>query len=212
MVINEFAKSARRLTETAGVAAVASLLTVSVVIYAELFAMNTVVVASTPAGAAIRVEGKDVGQTPLRVELKKGTYAIEAKKPGYLDTQHALYVSQKEGNVVNLLLLPDTSQSVRKGKDELAQAPAVVKASRSFEALNAEIQKVKAIILANPEDAASLPIVQEKLRIQSEEIKALKGDLLDVKELAKWYLGSMIAIIVGLLAVIATLFVSQRGK
>ncbi|MCE5181598.1 MAG: PEGA domain-containing protein [Rectinema sp.] len=211
-MIIEFAKSARRLTETAGVAAVASLLGVGVVMYAEFFGTYTVVVASTPAGATIRVEEKEVGQTPLRVELKKGTYTIEAKKPGYIDTQHALYVSQNEGNVVNLLLLPDTSQSSRKGKEELVQAPAIVTESRSLDTLNAEIQKVKSIILANPEDAASLPIVQEKVRVQSEEIKALKDDLRDVKELAKWYLGSMIAIIVGLLAVIATLFVSQRGK
>ena len=66
--------------------------------------------------------------------------------------------------------------------------------------------------MANPEEALSLPLIREKIRVQEELAKALREDLKEVKEHTKWYLGSMIAIVVGLLAVIAALFDGQRSK
>ena len=78
--------------------------------------------------------------------------------------------------------------------------------------LDADVAKLRAALLTDPEEALSLPVIREKIRVQEELAKALREDLKDVKEQTKWYLGSMIAIVVGLLAVIATLFIALRPK
>jgi uncharacterized protein YbaP (TraB family) len=79
-------------------------------------------------------------------------------------------------------------------------------------ALVAEVAKLRAAVLADPDEALSLPLIREKLRVQEELGKALRDDLKEVKEQTRWYLASMIAIVVGLLAVIATLFLGLRNK
>lgn len=188
-------------------ASLVALATSGVQLYKESFGTYSVVVASSPAAAQVKINGRDTGKAPLTVELKRGTYTIEASRPGYESVQHAIYVSAREPNLVNVQLL------------QASNKPTSVTSTSSADLLNVdnarlltEIEKLKAVIMANPEEALSLPLMREKIRVQEELSKALRDDLKEVKEQTKWYLGSMIAIVVGLLAVIATLFVGQRNK
>jgi eukaryotic-like serine/threonine-protein kinase len=48
--------------------------------------MATLAVSSTPAGASVYVDGKDIGkQTPAQISLDKGSHVVLVRKPGYLD-------------------------------------------------------------------------------------------------------------------------------
>lgn len=189
-------------------ASLIALATSGVQLYQESFGKHSVVVASSPADAQVKVNGHDVGKAPLTVELKRGTYTIEASRAGYEPAQHAIYVSPREPNLVNIQLL---SLGATKPASVTEPASAALQSSDTSRLL-AEIEKLKAALMSNPEEALSLPLLREKVRVQEELSKALRDDLKEVKEQTKWYLGSMIAIVVGLLAVIATLFVGQRSK
>lgn len=178
-------------------------------LYQQFYGTNTVVIASSPADALIRINGKEVGKTPATVELKRGTYTFEATRPGYEPAQHAVYVSEKEQNLVNIQLLPQQMQAASTPTLALPKSGPI---SDQNKRLLAEVENLKEVLIKNPEEALSLPLLREKLRVQEELTKALREDLKEVKEQSKWYLGSMIAIVVGLLAVIATLFVGQRAK
>ena len=191
------------------VASLVALSTSGVQLYQESIGTHTVVIASSPSAAQIKVNGKDKGKAPLTIELKRGTYTIEATRPGYEPMQHAIYVSPSDPNLVNIQLLPlQTTTKAPSKSDAVGTVPTGVDTS----GLRVEIEKLKATLMSNPEEALSLPLLRQKIRVQDELTKALRDDLKEVKEQTKWYLGSMIAIVVGLLAVIATLFVGQRGK
>ena len=128
---------------------------------------------------------------------------------GYEPAQHAVLVSHREPNLVNIQLVPvPNPQSVI--------SPAAVTAPSSAQNegshLLAEVEKLKALLMANPEERLSLPLIREKLRVQEELTKALREELKEVKDQNKWYLGSMIAIVIGFLAIIATLFVGQKRR
>jgi len=44
----------------------------------------TVLIESTPAGARISIDGRDLGPTPLMVrQLRPGTHTLEVRMPGY---------------------------------------------------------------------------------------------------------------------------------
>ena len=190
-------------------ASLVALATSGIQLYQETFGTHSVVIASSPSDAQVKVNGKDAGKAPLTIELKRGTYTIEAVQPGYEPAQHAIYVSPRDPNLVNIQLLPLQSQTkASAGSATVGSVPASIDSSR----LLAEVEKLKAALMSNPEEALSLPLIREKMRVQEELSKALRDDLKEVKEQTKWYLGSMIAIVVGLLAVIATLFVGQRSK
>lgn len=193
----------------ASAAALGGLATIAFLFYQDSFGTYSVVVASSPADSQIRINGKDAGKTPVTVELKRGTYTLEAMRTGYEPAQHAIYVSSQVPNLVNIQLLPLQSQFKSQQITTFPNLPIVVGESKR---LFAEVEKLKAALMSNPEEALSLPLIREKIRVQEELTKALRDDIREVKEQAKWYLGSMIVIIVGLLAVIATLFVGQSSK
>jgi len=56
--------------------------------------MATLVVASTPAGASVYIDGKDVGKlTPAQVSVDKGQHVVLVRKSGYLDeTTNAQFI------------------------------------------------------------------------------------------------------------------------
>jgi len=173
-------------------------------LYVEKFGRYSVVIATSPAEAEIKVNGKDSGKAPLTLQLKRGTYTVEASRPGYEPGQYAICISAREPNLVNIQLVPVPNPQ---------WTPSTVAATCSAltqndgSQLHAEIEKLKAALILNPEEALSLPVIREKLRVQEELWKALRDDLKEVKEQIKWYLGSGITIVVGLLALFATLFV-----
>jgi PEGA domain len=197
-----------RVTLAVGVlGALAGLASTGWQLFDDHFGRQKVVVASSPAGASIKINGSDYGNTPQTIELTRGTYTIEATRAGFESAQHAVFVSSRETNLVNIQLVPSAQ-----GKVAETTSPTVVAADAAIARLDAEVSKLRAAVLANPEEALSLPVIRERLRVQEELAKALREDLKDVKDQNKWYLGSMIAIVVGLLAVIATLFVALRPK
>lgn len=176
--------------------------------YQEFFYEHQVVVASSPANAEILIDGMIAGKTPLTLELKKGTYTLSARKEAYETLEHAVYVSRKKPNIVNLQLIPTYHGKVQAATKELISN----QASGNLENLAKELASLKSLIIASPEEAATVPILNERMRTQSVEVKALREEIKGLKDQSKWYLGSMIAMIIGLLGVIATLFVANKGK
>jgi len=111
--------------------------------------------------------------------------------------------------VFNIQLIP----RVVTKPDPVQKAQAIgSRADDRLARLEAEITKLRSALMTNPDETLSMPMLREKLRLQEELSKALRDDLKDVKEQGKWFLGSMIAMVVGLLAVIATLFVARNPK
>lgn len=178
-------------------------------IYQEVLQPQLVVIASSPAKAEITLDGENIGTTPLTIELKKGTFTLEARKNGYEPLEHAVYVSTKESNIVNLQLLPLYQNTAKQVPTE---AVTISPETSNLQNLTKEVNKIKSLIVSNPEEAATIPILNERMRIHGIEVKALRDEIKGIKEQGKWYLGSMIAIIVGLLGVIASLFIANKGK
>lgn len=204
-MISKFLSESKGKIAVAAIAALMGLVGSGAQLYQEFFGTHSVVIASSPADAQIRLNGKHSGKTPLTLQLKRGTYTVEAVRSGYEPAQHAIYVSPSAPNLVNIQMIPTPSPSIRTTPHQAGD-------SAQTERLLAEVEKLKATLLANPEEALSLLLIREKIKVQEELTKALRDDLKEVKDQTKWYLASMIAIVVGLLAVIATLFVGQRSK
>ena len=187
---------------------VGGLFGLGVPVYQNVLGTYSVVIASSPAAAAIMIDGEAMGTAPLTVELKRGIYTIEARLAGYEAAQQAVFISAQDANIVNIQLPPTPDH----GSD--APTPSIVPempVENADSVLFAELEKVKAALIANPDEALSLPLLRERLRVQEELYRALRDDLRDVKEQNKWFLGSMIAIIVGLLGIMATLLAAQRA-
>ncbi len=122
--------------------------------------------------------------------------------------EHAIYVDSKGKNLVNIQLLPSP----------LVSNPTQVSTKSSnitnpeIQKISTEVQKLKSLLVIDPEQAATIPILTEKVLFQEKSIEALRDEMKDIKGQGKWYLASMIAIIVGLLGVIASLFISNKGN
>ncbi|MEW8406012.1 MAG: PEGA domain-containing protein [Candidatus Thiodiazotropha taylori] len=194
-----------QFTAVSGLAALLGLFQIGYLTYNGSFATHDVIVASSPANVEIFLDKNRVGETPITVPLKRGTYILEAKKKGFENSVHAISVSAKKSNVVNIQLVPSNENMPVK---LAVNAPD----TKGMESLRNDLDKLKQMIISNPEDAATIPIMVERLRFQNEEIKSLRENIKSIGEMSKWYLGSIIAILVGLLGVIASLFVSNRGK
>jgi hypothetical protein len=208
-VLQKLITQAKSQMVVAAMATLGALVASVVPLYQQYFGTYSVVIASSPSDAQIRVNGKDMGKTPTTLELKRGTYTVEASRTAYEPAQRAFYVSPHEPNLVNIQLVP---QPVQPKSSPNVTAANVAGGTTNVAVLVAEVAKLKAAVITNPEEALSLPLIREKLRVQEELAKALRDDLKEVKEQTKWYLGSMIAIVVGLLTVIATLFIGLRSK
>ena len=188
-----------------GIAALVGFFQIGYVTYNQSFATHDVIIASSPANVEIFLDKQRIGETPVTVSLKRGTYILEARKKGFEKSVHAISVSAKKSNVVNIQLVPSNNNS---------QVPSSVNAQsiQGMESLRNDLDKLKQMIITNPEDAATIPIMVERLRFQNEEIKSLRDNIKSIGEMSKYYLGSIIAILVGLLGVIASLFISNKGK
>jgi PEGA domain len=186
---------------------ICSIVPIGLVFYQQYIGEYSVIVASSPAAAEIFFDGKAIGKTPVKIDLKKGPYTLTAQKSGYEPLEHAIFVDPQKENLVNIQLLPSPMPS-----NTTQGNSASIIATPDIQKLSEEVQKLRSIIVVDPESAATIPILTEKVLIQGESLKALREELKDVREQGKWYLGSMIAIIVGLLGVIASLFISNKGK
>ena len=74
---------------------------------AEVVAPKEVALTSTPAGASVLVDGKDVGQTPLSVALPtSGEHTVTLKKAGYRTETRTLTATSGDLAVPMRLLRP----------------------------------------------------------------------------------------------------------
>ena len=62
-----------------------------------------------PAGARVRVDGRDVGLTPLEVELPEGAHAVEVEKRGYTSTLERVEVRRGVEDDLRFDLLPNAA-------------------------------------------------------------------------------------------------------
>ena len=177
--------------------------------YNERFATHSVIVATTPTAAEIYVDDRPVASSPATLQLKRGTYTLRASKRGFEDAVHAVFVSNRETNIVNLQLLPT---NLRANQQVPIGVAVPNQEGGALAQLEREVATLKAALNTNPDDAISLLVLREKLRVHEEVVKSLREDIRDIKEQSKWYVGSLIAIVVGLLTVIATLFVGKRKE
>ena len=191
------------------VAAIASIIPLGIIIYQQLFGEFSVIVASSPAVAVVSLNGNSVGKTPLTLKLKNGSYTIGATKTGYEPLEYAMYVEPNNENLVNIQLLP--SPSIVKKPTQTKLNPSDI-TDPEIRRIHNEIQKLRSILVLDPGSAATIPILTEKVQFQERSIQTLRDEMKDIKGQGKWYLGSMIAIIVGLLGVIASLFIANKGK
>jgi hypothetical protein len=67
-------------------------------------ARGTLELASTPDGAKVFVDGKWLGQTPLRQELFAGTHSIDLEREGYQTATRRLTVEAGQGASVSLTM------------------------------------------------------------------------------------------------------------
>jgi hypothetical protein len=199
-----------KLPFTASLVAVfASIASLGIPIYEEYLGSFPVLINSSPSKAEIFLDGNKLGETPLTVELKKGTYSLNAKRNGYESLDHAMYVKSSRDNSVSLSL--SASNTAPSSSSNHTKVPSSSSISQ-IEELSKKVEKLSSILVLDPETATTIPILTEKVLFQAESIKGLRNEIKDVREQNKWYLGSMIAIIIGLLGVISTLFISNRGK
>lgn len=171
-------------------------------------AMIDVAIASTPSGADTFIEGVLVGKTPLRVPVKRGQRTVELKKTGFEDTSRAFYAAyapskwQEVERELNIELKPlskatsvpanlsASSQAVLMPNSTALASPQVMK----------ELRELRSMILANPNEAVTVTALQERVRLQSDEVKTLREDIKEVKEQSKWFIGALVTVLVGLLA------------
>jgi hypothetical protein len=71
----------------------------------------TVFVNSTPPGALIRIDGRDLGPTPLTVrQLRPGTHTLELRMPGYKPWSQRLTVAAGDNRRVTAPLERDNTR------------------------------------------------------------------------------------------------------
>ena len=68
-------------------------------------------IASTPSGARIRIDGRDLGPTPLTVrQLRPGTHTLELRMPGYRLWTERITVAAGDRRQITATLERDNSR------------------------------------------------------------------------------------------------------
>jgi hypothetical protein len=79
----------------------------------------SVVIVSEPAGAQLRVDRRDLGPGPVRLQLAPGDHVIEATQPGFAPGRRAVHISAEAANrveQVRLVLIPHPTVRASSGK------------------------------------------------------------------------------------------------
>jgi hypothetical protein len=70
-----------------------------------------VFIESTPPGARIRIDGRDLAPTPLTVrQLRPGTHKLELRLPGYKTWSQTLTVAAGDARRITATLERDTAR------------------------------------------------------------------------------------------------------
>lgn len=170
--------------------------------------MIEVAIASTPSGADTFVEGVLIGKTPLKVPVKQGQRTVELKKAGYEDTSRVFYAAnrpmkwQPVERELNIELKPSSKASTNlTNHPQSAHAESVLThALAANPGVMKELRELRSMILANPNEAVTVTALQERVRLQSDEVKSLREDIREVKEQSRWFIGALVTVLIGVLA------------
>jgi hypothetical protein len=152
----------------------------------------TLLKVTTPGveGASVVLDGKALGASPVSVELKRGTYALRADKPGYQSARVTVEVRGEDTLPVALTLVAGATQAPTVG----AAAPAEAGSSR----------RLWAWITAGGGAAALAGGVVAFVQHASASSEAAEGD--EVKPYGLYTGGALSAVAVGLGVTSAVLF------
>ncbi len=190
-----------------------------------------VLVHSAPTGASIAVNGMGRGETPLDIELEKAEYRFTATKLGY-ETGERITTIRPGLNELEFTLVPIdvnvTSQElagrvdiVRDMIDKLEDrlrplmeisGADVVELQAELESTREELEKLRRSILEDPEDSLSLPILRGEIRNNRRELEFLRSEVIRGQELSKWFIGTLVATLMGMIGIFATLILSRKER
>jgi hypothetical protein len=205
----------RKLSQFALFAAVVAAVLTGFIVYRDVIwrtvsapVMVDIVIASVPSQADAFVDGAPVGKTPLKIPVKQGQHSVELRKLGYVETSrafYAAYIGTKTQNVereLTIELKPAVSLSTQT-VNTVPPAPMVptVQAVRD-PSIEKQISDLRSMIMANPGESITVSALQERVRLQSDEIKSLRDDVRDVREQSKWFIGALVTVLVGVVAAV----------
>jgi len=181
------------------------LMLISGAIFYGSYVPYKITIASAPSQAEIHLDGKTLGKTPLTAKLKTGTYTLEASKEGFETVEHAVYVSSKEVNIVNIQLRERLVLDLP--VIDAVGTPAIPTSDLNL--LVADVALIKSTLLLKPEEAASVPLLRDKVRLLGEENTAIRAELRDIKSQARWAIGLSATVLLTLLGLIVTVLMTK---
>lgn len=165
-------------------------------------------IASDPSGADAILDGKPVGKTPLTLPIEIGRHVIVLQKEGFQETSRAFLAnvySPRWPEAVHELNIELTKHDVPSRVRPLTATtpPNSVPSKPGMDSsVFKELRELRSIILANPEESVTVVVLQERMRLQNEEIKGLRDDLKEVKEQSRWVVGLIVSVVVALLTAV----------
>ncbi len=187
-------------------------------------------ISSNPTGAQITINGMSYGNTPNDIKLDPGTYKIAISKSGYQISEKVVKLSSKKSYPISMSLLqaiqtPDLDdlskrfddlksklndieiQTAKLSKPDLLKTATLAK---DIQAIKDELKGIKKSIYDNPEKALTLPLINKELELLKETNIRIRSEVNRVYDLSKWFIGTLIAMTVGLLGAIVSIIVSKK--
>ena len=188
--------------------------------------LTPLAIATSPEGATIIFDGKLVGISPVRVRTEGGAHSITARLEGHrpvskaISLEYDIYEGRMETKklirkahpwITNIALEPigtPTSSANKNSPLPTAIIPTEVRTSPDIGRLQADVRNIRSMILANPEQAVSLSVVQGRVENLEKEVASLRQDVRASNDVR---IGIM-AILAGIfLAFVASVFGRRKG-
>lgn len=184
-------------------------------------------ISSSPTRAQILINGDKVGTTPIKVKLKPDFYTVTAILPNIEKSEQIIPVKPGTINPV-LFTLPtnkiqDNVQTIEdkikleNKLDEINQNMSSKNSSdvnlphttKDVQSMKIEFAELKKLVVENPEKTLSLPLIKKDIQQLQQEIKTLRDEINRVFDLSKWFIGTLIAMAIGLLGIVMTIIMSK---
>jgi hypothetical protein len=215
---NSLSIGPRKLSHFALFAVAVAIVLTGIIVYRDAIwrtvsapVMVDVVIASVPSQAEAFIDGAPVGKTPLKVPVKQGQHSVELRRPGYVETSRAFYAAYI-GSLVAKTQIVERELTIELKPVVVPSAPpaSVVLPSPMTStvqtvrdpAIEKQISDLRSMIMANPGESITVGALQERVRLQSDEIKSLRDDVRDVREQSKWFIGALVTVLVGVVAAV----------
>ena len=201
-------------------------------IYDRYLKTPRVLIETLPSGATAFLDGESIGTTPFYAEISVGEKRLKFERTDY-EIFEKIEIVDRETNVLRYPLIPiSNTQSqidsvavrLQRISDAVAELekkadPLIEKTSKSdantskeLDQLKNELQELKTTLLANPDASLALPM----LRVDLENIRAESGKIelkIDrVYDLGKWFVGTLVTIMIALIGYIHYLVNQSRHR